>query len=162
MSEEILVIDIEASGLDHTSYPIEVAIGNCTDIKNWLIKPLPHWTHWDINAEKIHGISREYLQEHGTPAKEVAHQIDQFLASRNGLLYSDADWWDSNWLDTLFLDTGTTRNYHVLSIVDLMEEFDSDKFSNLKVHISERDSIRLHRAANDVEIISKALKELEK
>ena len=159
MLEDTLIIDIEASGLDNDSYPIEIAIGNCDQVNSWLIKPLPTWKYWNENAEEIHGISREYLEENGKSALEVANQIYSFLENKNGLLYSDASRWDALWIDRLFLDTATTKNYHILPIDDLVEYFDPYLFDQRKTQISYSDSIPLHRAANDVRIISKALKE---
>lgn len=76
--EDILIIDIEASGLDNDSFPIEFAIGNSEEIKSWLIKPLASWNHWNINAEKIHGISRGKLEQCGISAHDAAKQIYGF------------------------------------------------------------------------------------
>src|SRR3954468_2528729 len=75
------VIDIEASGFGRGSYPIEIGFvlpdgtAYCT-----LIVPDESWTHWDGDAERIHGISRALLQRHGRSASEVANELNQRLA----------------------------------------------------------------------------------
>lgn len=60
--------DIEASGLDEASYPIEIG-WSLPDgrTRSFLIKPEPEWTHWDEAAEDLHGISREELEKSGLP-----------------------------------------------------------------------------------------------
>ena len=49
------VLDVEASGFGRESYPIEVGYvlsGGQTYCS--LIRPLPEWTHWDPQAERVH------------------------------------------------------------------------------------------------------------
>ena len=53
------VLDIEASGFGRDSYPIEIGYvlpdgsGYCT-----LVHPEAAWTHWDPQAQRLHGITR--------------------------------------------------------------------------------------------------------
>ena len=53
------ILDMEASGFGRDSYPIEVGYvlpdgrTRCT-----LIRPAPHWVHWDPAAEQLHHIPR--------------------------------------------------------------------------------------------------------
>ena len=57
------IIDVEASGLQSESYPIEVAwcdIDTCC-ASSFLIKPARSWTVWDKKAEALHGLSRDLL-----------------------------------------------------------------------------------------------------
>lgn len=63
----LVVMDFEASALTLDSYPIEVGVAIATtpssSIETWssLIAPAPDWdlaSHWDPDAERIHGISR--------------------------------------------------------------------------------------------------------
>ena len=67
-------IDVEASGLGNTSYPIEVAWNDAEGlITNHLVKPEPQWTSWDPEAERIHGITKEQLEKDGISAGELCH-----------------------------------------------------------------------------------------
>lgn len=96
-------VDVEASGLHATSYPIEV--GWCgLDLKpvSMLIKPLPEWgpNDWSYQAEQVHGISRETLEREGMDAREVAEAIAAEF--RGCEVFSDAPRFDAKWLMTLF------------------------------------------------------------
>ena len=79
------LIDIEASGLDIESYPIEVGLLFNSSVYTWLIKPEPKWQYWDDAAEKIHGISRQHLLQHGMDAKQAAIEINELVKNSNGL-----------------------------------------------------------------------------
>lgn len=39
---------------------------------------------WEMNAERIHGLSREYLEEHGLTCSDAAAAIGDFLIRNNG------------------------------------------------------------------------------
>ena len=81
------VLDIEASGFGRGSYPIEIGFvlpdgtAYCT-----LIVPDEGWTHWDGDAERVHGISRSLLQRHGRSAHEVAVELNHRSGRPHGLL----------------------------------------------------------------------------
>jgi hypothetical protein len=74
------VLDIEASGFGRASCPIEVGWvlpdgrARCT-----LVRPAAHWTHWDLAAERVHGIARAALLAHGRAVSEVAHRLNDEL-----------------------------------------------------------------------------------
>lgn len=94
-------IDFEASSLNQTiSYPISVGIVHQGQTYSWLIKPKRSWTDWDINAQKIHNISRSHLNSHGKKSGIVAEEIRQLLG-RKSLLYSDNPFWENLWLNKL-------------------------------------------------------------
>lgn len=59
------VIDFEASGLRKKSYPIEVGITDSTEHYSSLIRPLPHWKHWEEQAKKVHNISLDEIIKNG-------------------------------------------------------------------------------------------------
>ena len=82
------IIDIEASGFGGTSYPIEIGIVLSSGEKYCsLIKPELNWTHWSEEAEHVHHISKEILQQRGKPALQVAIAINEFLEGKT--VYSD-------------------------------------------------------------------------
>lgn len=99
---DIAIIDVEASGLHFDSYPIEIAVLKNGETRSWLIKPEPNWKYWCDVAEGLHGISREILFSEGLLAFEVVEQLNAFLSDFDGVLYSDADRWDIDWIDTLY------------------------------------------------------------
>ena len=155
MSDPI-IIDVEASGLHAESYPIEIAVlidGRC---HSWLIKPERQWRYWDLNAEKIHGISRETLLQEGKPAAIVASELNSVLEDTRGLVYSDADYWDSAWVQTLYMACPESPSFHVLSLFDLLEAEQIASFQEHKKRIANSGEFREHRAYEDVVIIKNA------
>ena len=94
-------IDFEASGLDN-SHPIEFAfvLPDGTS-QSYLIRPEHEWTHWDDEAERIHGITRGQLFAEGRPAADVAHRAAAILGESGTIVVSDAPAWDSAWLGVL-------------------------------------------------------------
>lgn len=96
-------LDVEASGFGPDSYPIEVA-WNLPDgeITRCLISPedVPTWTHWDAQAEQVHGIERDRLLRNGWSPSYVAGRLAADLGGR--VVYTDAPAFDAAWLDRLF------------------------------------------------------------
>ncbi|WP_417581399.1 exonuclease domain-containing protein [Nitrincola sp.] len=105
----MLIIDIEASGLDPDhSYPIEIGVYN-TDKPDtslsFLIRPHPDWSHWDDVAEEIHGIERAELFRDGIAPDLACDQLNHFIsqhADGSNRLISDAPDFDFMWLRRLF------------------------------------------------------------
>jgi len=94
-------IDIEASGLVEESYPIEIAWNDDTGvITSHLIKPLAEWSHWNPEAEKVHGISRNLLEAEGITPAEMCRLLRQDLHGRR--VHSDAPMLEKMWLNRLF------------------------------------------------------------
>jgi len=152
----INIIDIEASGLGFDSYPIEVAVLVEGKSKSWLIKPEPKWKHWDIAAENLHGITRGQLDADGLPAYEVADKLIKFIEESNGVLYSDAAYWDADWMDTLFIAVKQKRHFHIESIYELLDKQQSTEFDENKATLSKSGKYRFHRAEEDVKMILEA------
>jgi len=152
------LIDIEASGLDIESYPIEVGILFENTVHTWLIKPEPRWQHWDDAAEKIHGLLRQHILRQGMDAKQVAIEINELVKNSNGLLYSDAVQWDSDWINHLFRTVGVITEFHLLPIQDLFSENEESLFKQQRTQIVLSGKYRQHRAGEDVQLINRALK----
>lgn len=153
---EIIIIDVEASGLHFDSYPIEVAAMVNGKIKSWLIKPHDSWKYWCKTAERMHGISRAMLAEKGRTPENVAIELEAFIGGANAVTYSDAVAWDSDWMDTLFWVVGKMRRFNILSIHDLLNENQARHFDAAKSQIAASGKYRFHRAKNDVKIICEA------
>ncbi|WP_246439415.1 hypothetical protein [Teredinibacter franksiae] len=154
--KDIAIIDIEASGLHFSSYPIEVAVLLRGECKSWLIKREPKWQYWCEIAESMHGISRAELEREGLPAFEVAIQLNEFLSESDAVLYSDAQRWDEDWIDTLYFAAKIERHFCVRSIYDLMGSDKAPLFAAQKTLLAESGRYRHHRAAEDVKMIHEA------
>lgn len=150
------VIDLEASGLASDSYPIEVGIVLGTGQSfEALIKPLPHWQHWDMEAEAIHGITREQLDKDGQNIQTVCHQINQLCAGKT--LYSDCWAHDARWLNLLFTEAGVKMNFQCSPIETFFDEADLVNWIEYKHEFSRASNITPHRALNDAVIIAETL-----
>lgn len=144
------LIDIEASGLHVTSYPVEVAVRVRGNVFSWLIKPEPHWTHWDPVAESLHHLSRERLQQEGLAAVEVAAALNRVLSGSERVVYSDAAAWDDNWMLTLYEATGIDRQWRVLPIERLLSEAARRRFEQALAERQREHPELRHRAENDI------------
>ena len=153
---KIKIIDIEASGLHIDSYPIEIAIHLGNRVVSWLIKPLKSWRHWCAEAESLHGITRGFLNEKGEHPKQVALQINEVLKESDGILYSDAKYWDTNWFNVLFEDTLTDTHCNIKSIFDLFENQQADILKSTLDQLSKSGKYKIHRAGEDVKMIKEA------
>lgn len=153
---EINIIDVEASGLHVESYPIEIAILLGGVVHSWLIKPAPQWQYWCPRAEAIHGISRTELNHKGLDLKSVANELNALMKDNTGILYSDADRWDDDWINTLYTQTGIKQSFHVLSIYDLFEKEHDPAFQGHIRRLSTSGKYRRHRAGEDVQMIYEA------
>lgn len=142
------IIDIEASGFGSTSYPIEVGVVLENDRKFCsLILPAADWTHWDPAAEKMHGISRDILQSHGKPLREVAAQLNAMLEGRT--LYSDGWVVDKPWLTTLFHAARINMAFHVSPLELILSEFQMTHWHLTKDRVIGEMAARRHRASYD-------------
>ncbi|MFZ2987858.1 hypothetical protein, partial [Ideonella sp.] len=115
------VIDVEASGFGRGSYPIEVGFvmpdgeAVCT-----LVQPAAHWTHWDGQAERLHGLSRDLLARHGKPPREVAELLNQRL--KGCTIYCDSWAHDYAWLAVLFEEAGLQPAFTLRHLHELLDE----------------------------------------
>ena len=139
-----VVLDIEASGLEDGSYPVEIAwigVGN-NDFDSFLIKPEPHWIQWDEQAEATHGLSRSVITRVGLSAKEVVSRLDNDLINQE--VFSDAPEWDGYWLDRLYNAAQKNRRWAL---------------KRVNIDFSDREwSLMPHRALSDAEHIASAIR----
>jgi len=142
------VIDIEASGFGRGSYPIEVgfvtqnqALGCC------LIKPIDSWLHWDVEAERLHGIKRLLLIEKGKSLVWVAQWLNENLKGQT--IYSDAWANDMSWIGKLFDEAEITQAFKIESILDLLNEEEKEQWTPLYHQILVESNGERHRASTD-------------
>jgi hypothetical protein len=151
-----IIIDVEASGFGRGSYPIEVGVAlEDGNTRCFLIRPAPGWTHWDAEAETMHGISRELLNKHGRPAREVAEQLNELLLYK--LVYSDAWGHDQSWLALLFDVAGLPRRFRVESLRCLLKEGHLDYWHTEKTAALHSLKNVRHRASNDALVLQRTL-----
>jgi hypothetical protein len=102
-------LDFEASSLSKHSYPVEVAwVFEDGRSRSFLIKRTPGWTDWSSEAEALHGISRDQLDNEGV---DVAVIVDEMVATlANQELYASAPSWDGKWLSALLRAAGHPRH----------------------------------------------------
>jgi hypothetical protein len=113
-------LDFEASSLGKKSYPIEVGwVFEHGREAEFLIRPAPAWTDWDLDSEAMHGISREQLLREGTPHEEVCERLVEMF--KGNLVYASSPPWDGRWLSMLLRAAGRPR--HLLRLRDTEETF---------------------------------------
>jgi hypothetical protein len=156
LSQSPCVLDIEASGFGRNSYPIEIgyvlAEGQATCM---LVRPAAQWTHWDQQAEAVHGIQRTTLLAHGRPALEVARRLNQDLAGLT--VYCDGWAHDYSWLATLFEEAGLAVGFKLESVVSLLGEAELPGLDRARDHALVALGVRRHRASNDARALQQAL-----
>jgi|TARA_B100000749_G_C18398643_1_gene453674 hypothetical protein len=146
------IIDLEASGFGRGSYPIEVGFAlEDRMVHSFLIKPAPTWLHWSVEAELIHGISREQLQEEGMTPREVALKMNEIL--RGKTLYSDAWSFDSSWMGRLFDEAELVQRFRIETINKLLTAEQMEAWHDTKKSLWHTMNIERHRAANDVQVL---------
>jgi len=146
------IIDIEASGLGRGTYPIE--IGFITEVKKigcTLIKPIPQWTTWHLEAEALHGISRELLTEKGKDIIWVAKWLNQHFQDRT--VYSDGWGNDMCWLGSLFNEAEIVQTFKIESLLTLLTEQEKERWSDVHDQIIAHASLTRHRASSDAKMI---------
>ncbi|NVK37404.1 MAG: hypothetical protein HWE18_05735 [Gammaproteobacteria bacterium] len=154
------IIDLEASGFGRGSYPIEVGIAlQDGSVHALLIKPADTWEHWDEQAQSIHGISREYLMEHGKSPREVAIYLNDLCGGLT--LYSDAWSFDSSWLGRLFDEAEIIQRFKLDTLTRLLSENEMAIWSDTKDAMVKELGLEMHRAANDVTLLRETYKKLK-
>lgn len=105
----IVFVDFEASSLAKQSYPIEIAwVFADGRSRSFLIKPDPKWTDWSVEAESIHGISRERLETEGVAVATITNEMIDTLSGHD--LYASAPSWDGKWMSVLLRAGGRPRH----------------------------------------------------
>lgn len=150
------VLDIEASGFGRRSYPIEFGYvtpqgrADCM-----LVRPPPMWTHWDPNAERVHGISREILQAHGRPPLEVALALNHALGGQT--VYCDGWAHDYAWLAALFELVDRSPTFKLESINALLADSALERLDEARHQVRAELGLGRHRASNDARALQCAV-----
>lgn len=150
------VIDIEASGFGHRSYPIEIGFVR-DDGHAWcsLVRPADDWLHWDPQAEQVHGIHRPQLLQHGRPVTEVAQRLNDDLAGRT--VYCDGWAHDYTWLGLLFEEAGLVPRFKLESVNHLLDDARLARLDAERQQAFVALGIARHRASSDARALQWAL-----
>lgn len=150
----MIILDVEASGLDPSSYPIEIAWqhrANPNLFDSFLIKPIATWTHWDPYAEaNLHRLSRSELDADGISIAEAAQRLN--LALNGQTVYTDAPDYDRMWIATLFRSAGVEKSFTIRSLFSLVPPSREGAY---RQHMAR--SPIVHRALDDVRQIVRSL-----
>jgi len=159
-------LDIEASSLNDSSYPIEIAWSYpLGDIESHLINPyfIDNWTDWSFKSQQIHNISRKQLREEGiSPRAMCTHMIKSI--SPGEIIYADGGIFDENWINVVFLeglDAGVppfTVKHSDTVMITLLEQIENDPIKRWKLYGDLKVEARKmvdgqHRAKVDVEYL---------
>ena len=153
------VMDIEASGFGRHSYPIEIGYvlpdgrSRCM-----LVKPEPHWTHWDLAAQALHGIAPAKLQAHGRTVMDVARTLNDDLEGRT--VYCDGWAHDYAWLATLFEEAGIRPHFKLDSVGQLLDERRLSRLADARSAAMSELGLARHRASHDARALQHALAQL--
>lgn len=152
MDQPPLIIDIEASGFGPYSYPIEVGLA-LLDGKRYctLVEPCKEWTHWDTEAQNLHGIERDILFKAGMPIHKVAHSLNELLKGQ--VVYSDGWVVDKPWTTKLFNQAGIARAFRVSPLELILSEEQMAIWHHTKDQITKSQNLKRHRASIDAYII---------
>lgn len=155
-AEAPIVIDVEASGFGHDSYPIEVGLA-LPGGRGWcsLIKPMPHWQHWDAAAERVHQIERDTLLHHGRDAALVARELNGLLRGRT--VYSDGWAHDYTWLAKLYDSVGVIQAFRLETLRSLLSEEEAALWHSTKQVIGNEVRLERHRASSDAKLLQLTL-----
>lgn len=153
------VIDIEASGFGRHSYPIEIGYVR-EDGQAWcsLVRPADDWLHWDDQAERVHGIARPLLLQHGRPVAEVARRLNDDLHGRT--VYCDGWAHDYAWLGLLFEEAGLVPRFKLESVNRLLDDSRLAQLDAERQHAFAALGIGRHRASSDARALQWALERL--
>lgn len=144
-------IDIEASGFGHEGYPIEVGVAFADGEQySSLIRPAPHWQHWDDNAEALHGITRTLLDRVGQSAKVVTGVLNERL--RGLTVYSDAWVVDKPWLDKLYRAANSEPSFWVSPVELILTEAQMDRWQATRDALLAGRQDQQHRAGFDARL----------
>jgi len=155
------IVDIEASGFGYGSYPIEVGfVTSDTKAHCALIKPFDYWTHWDQDAELLHGISRATLAAHGKSPYFICQWLNERLSGQT--IYSDAWANDMSWLGRLFDECGMQQAFRIESLLVLLSPYEQERWSKVLERVSNSSKKIRHRASVDASLIQKAFIEIRR
>jgi len=80
----MIIVDCETGGLDpQKDALVQVACFDTVDreLVTWLVRP-SKWLGWSEEAERVHGLSREFCEREGLEESYVMHELAAWLEKR--------------------------------------------------------------------------------
>ena len=150
------VLDVEASGFGAHSYPIEVGFV-APDGRSYcsLIRPPAHWTHWDPQAEALHGLSRRVVERHGRRPDEVASALNRQLDGCT--VYTDGWAQDYSWLGRLFDEAQQPQRFRLQHLRELLTERQAERWQATRDRVLAQMRLQRHRASSDARALQLTL-----
>jgi hypothetical protein len=147
-----IIIDFEASGYGHESYPIEVGFSGRHG-EGWcsLIRPEQNWSHWDENTAERHLIPREILIERGNTTQFIAEQLNFFLKDRQ--VYSDTLEQDQQWLQVLYDSAQIQPCFQVMDLFSIISDTQKQLWESTKIQVIKELGVARHRASSQARIL---------
>lgn len=147
-----IILDIEASGFGKNSYPIEVGFID-ESLNTWcaLIKPEEDWEHWDLDAEKMHFLSRDSLIKHGKSAEVVAQSLNAQLLNKT--VYSDGWMHDFTWISLLFDSAKMRQRFKLEDLRNVLTPKQEAMWHTTKNLVEQELNIKRHRASVDAKVL---------
>ena len=153
------MLDVEASGFGRGSYPIEVGfVLENGEARCLLIEPAAHWTHWDPAAERLHHITREDLQRHGCPIRDVVEELNDRLCGRT--VFSDGWVHDYSWLAVLYDAAHRVPAFRLESLGGLLTPDEIDRWNATKQQVANELALPRHRACADARLLQATFRKL--
>ncbi|MEM7217835.1 MAG: hypothetical protein AAF515_05680 [Pseudomonadota bacterium] len=116
-----------------------------------LIRPDASWSHWDDSAERVHGVTRGILREHGRPIAAVCDALNDLLGDH--IAYSDGWGHDKPWLITLFHAARIDMRFRVSPLELLLSEPQMSRWHDVRDRIEAEFGERRHRASADAWVV---------
>lgn len=147
-----IVIDIEASGFGEGSYPIEVGLVMPNGTAHcYLIQPYKEWIHWEDEAEKLHGLTRQTVVRFGMDGGYVAKQLNKHLEGKT--IYTDAWSYDNSWLALLYDRSGVMQRFKLEHLAKITSEEQMGIWDKARDQVIDESGLKRHRASADARII---------
>jgi len=165
--EGILCLDFEASGLGRSSYPIEVAVVDCstTACTSWLIRPSEEWLQngvWSDESAAVHQIELAELMSQGRPVADVAQELAHHCCGRTVLC--DGGEYDRQWLAQLFASADQRPPFKLSDFDQCARELadGSGRDPEATIAIAESEALSrfstIHRAGADARRLAETLR----
>lgn len=152
-------LDIESSGLDEESYPIEVGFTLGDKSYSYLIKRPPEWSFWDEISELCyHNISQEDLAEKGLDPLVVVSLMNEQLSGQ--VLYTDSYAFDEFWLRKLYAYVNVEMSFKLVDFKKLTADYGISDYSFFELKEEMNDEELSHRAAYDAQLNKDVLRKL--
>lgn len=164
-ANDYFVLDIEASGLHQSSFPIEIAWGGPNFLaKSFYIKPDKMWktSSWSNDAQRLHGISLEVVLQQGRMPTEVVEMLRTDTAGKT--ILSDGVSFDQNWMNMICAAAGAESTLVLTDVYGwLGQKFKSQSqlIGNVLVKFNayeKRKGLR-HRALDDMLALNKMIED---